>query len=227
MQSFNPTRNAHRNPHHILAAALGIALAGGMAAAPAFAQDATGASGKHIAIVGGFAHQEPTGDGAIDGSKAEFAGSGAATLGASYYINDKIAIEGWGAVTKFDHRMTTAADGKVATVSSQPYALSAQYHFRDGNATVRPFVGLGYFQSNISDEDQDNAGPYADNHIGMSSPEGPMATVGVDLNFTPHMFARADARYLHGGSDIAVDGAPAGDADLNPVIIGVGVGARF
>jgi endonuclease-8 len=39
----------------------------------------------------------------------------------------------------------------------------------------------------------------------MSTPKGAMATVGVDLNFTEHMFARADARYMHGGSDIAVD----------------------
>ena len=218
---------AIRNPHRILATALGVALAGGMAAAPAFAQDATGASARHFAVVGGFAHQEPTGNGSIDGSEAEFDGSAAPTLGVSYYITDRIAIEGWGAVSKFDHRVTTAADGKVATVSSQPYALSAQYHFRDGNATVRPFAGLGYFQSNISDEDQDNIGPYADNHIGMTTPEGPMATVGVDLNFTPHVFARADVRYLHGGSDIAVDGAAAGEADLDPVIVGVGVGARF
>lgn len=215
------------NSPRILAAALAIALAGGMAAAPAFAQDASGTSGKRFAIVGGYAHQEPTGNGTIDGSEAEFAGTAAPTLGASYFITDNIAIEGWGALDKFDHRVTTAANGKVATVSSQPYALSAQYHFRDSAATVRPFVGLGYFQSNISDEDQDNVGPYADNHIGMSTPEGPMATVGVDLNFTPNVFARADARYLHGSSDIAVDGVPAGNADLNPVIIGVGVGARF
>jgi outer membrane protein len=227
MQSFNSTRNAHRNPHRILAAALGVALAGGMAAAPAFAQDATGASGKHFAVVGGFAQQEPNGSSTIDGKKAEFDGSGAATLSASYYVNDNIAIEGWGAASKFDHRMTTAEDGKIATVSSQPYALSAQYHFRDGNAAVRPFVGLGYFESNTDHEDQDNAGPYADNHIGISTARGPMATVGVDLNFTPHLFARADARYLHGSSDIAVDGTKAGDADLNPVVIGVGVGARF
>ena len=224
MQSFIHSTG---NPRRILAAALGIALAGGMAAAPAFAQDASGTSGKHFSIVGGVAHQEPTGNGSIDGSEAEFAGSGAPTLSASYHVNDKVAIEAWGAATKFDHRMTTAADGKIATVSSQPYALSAQYHFRDGGATVRPFVGLGYFQSNISDEDQDNIGPYADHHIGMSTPEGPMATVGVDLNFTPRAFARADVRYLHGSSDIAVDGAPAGNADLNPVIVGVGVGARF
>lgn len=217
---------AIRSNPRILALALGSLLAGGMAAAPAFAQD-TGAAGKRFAVVGGYAHQEPTGDGTVAGSKAEFDGSGAPTLGLSYYLNDNVAIEGWGAASKFDHRVTTAADGKIGTVSSQPWALSGQYHFRDGNATVRPFVGLGYFQSNISEEDQDKIGPYADNHIGMSTPKGAMATVGVDLNFTPRVFARADARYLHGGSDIAVDGAKVGEADLNPVVIGVGVGARF
>ena len=129
-----------------LALALGAILAGGLAA-PAHAQDA-GASGKHFAVVGGYAHQEPTGDGTIAGSKAEFDGSGATTLGMSYYLNDHVAFEGWGAATKFDHRVSTA-DGKIGTVSSQPWALSAQYHFRDGNATVRPFVGLGYYQNNI------------------------------------------------------------------------------
>lgn len=210
-----------------LALALGAILAGGMAA-PAFAQDAgTGASGKHFAIVGGYAHQEPTGDGTIAGSKAEFDGSGAPTLGVSYYLNDHIAFEGWGALDGFSHRVTTAADGKVATVDASPYALSGQYHFRDGNASVRPFVGLGFFQSNINHEDPDNAGPYAGSHIGMTTPKGAMATVGLDLNFTPHVFARADARYLHGGTDIAVDGTKVGEADFNPVVIGVGVGARF
>jgi outer membrane protein len=54
-----------------------------------------------------------------------------------------------------------------------------------------------------------------------------MATVGVDLNLSPTWFARADARYLHGGSDIAVDGTKAGQASLDPVIVGVGVGAHF
>jgi outer membrane protein len=212
--------------NRIIVPAIALALAGGMAAAPAFAQD-TGASGKRFAVVGGYAHQEPTGNGTIDGAEAEFDGSGAGTLGASWYLNDNVAIEGWGAVTKFDHRVTTSNDGKIATVSSQPWAVSGQYHFRDGNDTIRPFVGLGYFQSNASNEDQDGTGPYADNHIGMGTASGPMATVGVDLNFTPNVFARADMRYLHGDSEIEVDGMPAGDADLNPVVIGIGVGTRF
>lgn len=212
--------------NRMIVPAIALALAGGMAAAPAFAQD-TGAAGKRFAIVGGYAHQEPTGDATLDGADAEFDGSGAGTLSASWYLNENVAIEGWGAVSKFDHRVTTGADGKVATVSSQPWALSAQYHFRDGNETIRPFVGLGYYQSNYSDEDQDSIGPYADDHIGVGTASGPMATVGVDLNFTDKAFARADLRYLHGDSDIEVDGEPAGNADLNPVVIGVGVGVRF
>ena len=211
-----------RIPSRTLAIAAGLAIAGGLAAAPAFAQDA----GKHFAIVGGFAHGEPTGDATIDDLDADFDGSGAATLGLSYYVTPNVAIEGWGTASKFDHRVTTV-DGKIGTVSTQPWAVSGQYHFRNAAATIRPFVGLGYFQNNVSDEDQDAIGPYADRHIGFGTASGPMATLGVDLNFTPGVFARADARYLHGGSDIEVDGMDAGDADLNPLILEFGVGARF
>jgi outer membrane protein len=222
-----PTQSV-RSRNRIVMSVLGVAIVASLAAAPAFAQDAgTSTSGKRFAIVGGYAHEEPTGNASLNGSDADFDGSGAPTLGASYYINDNIAIEGWGAADKFSHRVRTGADGKVATVEAQPYALSGQYHFRDAASTVRPFVGLGYYQSNFSDEDQDNQGPYADNHIGIESPEGPMATIGVDLNFNEHVFARADARYLHGSSDIAVDGNKVGEADMDPVVIGVGVGARF
>ena len=223
MQSFSDRTTHHRK--HVLVPAVALALAGALSTAPLLAQD-SGASGKKFAIVGGIAHAEPTGDARIDGLDAEFDGSPATTLGLSYYLNDHVAIEGWGAASKFDHRMRTDA-GKIGTASAQPWAVSGQYHFRDGNDTVRPFVGLGYFQNNVSDEDQDSIGPYADNHIGIGTAKGPMATLGVDLNITPSVFARADARYLHGGADVEVDGVEAGDADLNPVILEFGVGARF
>lgn len=220
-----------RNTHRIVLSALGIAVAAGFAAAPAFAQDATTtASGKHFAVVGGYAHQEPTGNGDIDGSEAEFDGSGAGTLGLSYYLNDNIAIEGWGAINKFDHRVTTAADGKIATVSSQPYALSAQYHFREADATVRPFVGLGYFEANTDGEQAEPAGALAGERIGVETAKGAMATAGVDLNINPTWFARADVRYLQdttGQPNVAVDGVNVGKAELNPVVLGVGIGARF
>ena len=186
----------------------------------------TSASGKHFAIVGGVAVQQPTGNATIAGQDADFDGEAAPTLSASYYVNDNIAVEAWGAADKFGHRVRTS-DGKVANVDAQPYAVSGQYHFRSGDSTVRPFVGLGYFESNISDEQAESSGALAGQRIGMTTAKGPMATVGVDLNLSPTWFARADARYLKGGSDIAVDGAKVGEADLDPVVVGIGVGARF
>ena len=195
----------------------------------AFAQDSSttdSASGKHFAIVGGVAVQQPTGNATLAGQKADVDGEAAPTLSASYYVNDNIAIEAWGAADKFGHRMRTS-DGKIASVDAQPYAVSGQYHFRPGDSTVRPFVGLGYFESNISNEKAEPSGALAGQRIGMTTAKGPMATVGVDLNLSPSWFARADARYLKGGSDIAVDGAKAGEANLDPVVVGIGVGARF
>ena len=214
---------------------LPLAIAGSLAFAPmAFAQDITqvpdattdSASGKHFAIVGGVAVQQPTGNATIAAQNADLDGEAAPTLSASYYVNDNIAIEAWGAADKFGHRVRTS-DGKVASVDSQPYAVSGQYHFRSGDSTVRPFVGLGYFESNIDNEEAEASGPLAGQRIGMTTAKGPMATVGVDVNFSPTWFARADARYLKGGSDIAVDGVKAGEADLDPVVVGLGVGARF
>lgn len=202
-------------------------LVGGIVATPAFAQDNSTASGKHFSIVGGVAHQEPTGDGKLDGKDIDFDGSGSTTLSASYYINDNIAIEGWGALDGFSHRVVRQGDGKVATVDVQPYALSGQYHFGEADNTVRPFAGLGYYQSNINNETSEGSDRYSGQHIGVTTPKGAMATAGVDLNFTPKVFARVDARYMDGGSDIAVDGVKSGEANLDPLVIGLGVGARF
>jgi outer membrane protein len=213
-----------------------LAFAPLLFAPDAFAQDiqatppadttTSSASGKHFAIVGGVAVQQPTGNATIAGQDADFDGEAAPTLSASYYVNDNIAVEAWGAADKFGHRVRTS-DGKVASVDAQPYAVSGQYHFRSGDSTVRPFVGLGYFESNISDEKAEPSGALAGQRIGMTTAKGPMATVGVDLNFSPTWFARADARYLKGGSDIAVDGTKVGEADLDPMVVGIGVGARF
>jgi outer membrane protein len=210
---------------------LSIALLSALAFAPsAFAQDTDSssadasstqtASGKRIAIVGGGAILKPDSDPApgldIDGGSAP-------TLSASWYVNDNIAIELWGAADKFNHRVR-GPEGKIGTVEQQPLALSGQYHFRDADAVMRPFVGLGYYESNFSNEDISGGGP----HVGLDSTKGAIATAGMDFNINSRWFARTDVRYMHGDADVNVAGEGTGEQlKLNPWTIGVGLGARF
>ncbi|MBF6023923.1 OmpW/AlkL family protein [Lysobacter niastensis] len=210
-----------------------LALLATLAVAPAaFAQDTgnTGtASGKRFAVVGGYALSEPTSNPSIAGTRTQVDGDGAATLSASWYVTDNIAVEAWGAADKFGHRVNTA-NGKVASVDTQPYALSGQYHFRQADSLVRPFVGLGYYEANTDGEKAEPSGALAGQRIGVETAKGAMATAGVDVNINPTWFARADVRYMQdttGQPNVALDGVNAGKAELNPVVLGVGLGARF
>lgn len=213
---------------------LTLAVVASLAIAPAaFAQDAgtdsTASGSKRFAVIGGYSLSEPTKNPSIAGTRTQVDGDGAATLSANYYVTDNIAIEAWGAADKFGHRVN-GPNGKIASIDSQPYALSAQYHFGAPQNTVRPFVGLGYFEANVDGEKAEPTGALAGKRIGVENAKGAIATAGVDLNFTPTWFARADLRYLQdttGQPNVTVDGANAGKAGLNPVMVGVGVGARF
>lgn len=203
---------------------LTLALLGTLAFAPAaFAQDAStdSASGKRFAIVGGYSLSEPTKNPQIGGVRTNVDGGGAPTLSASWYINDNIAIEAWGAADKLGQRVNTGG-GKIGSVDSQPVALSGQYHFRSADTIVRPFVGLGYYEANYSNETLSSG-----NRLGIENAKGAMATAGVDLNINPTWFARADVRYMQGKPDVKLDGVKVGEAELNPVTIGIGLGARF
>lgn len=192
--------------------------------APAFAQDSGDtASGKHFAVVGGVAQLQPksgaaAGIGDIDGSPAP-------TLSFSWYINDNFAIEAWGAADKFDHRVKSSDGLKLGTVEQQPVALSAQYHFGQADTTFRPFVGVGYYESNFSNE---TLAGTDDLHVGVDTAKGAIGTIGVDMNINPTWFARVDARYLHARPELTVGGQGTGtDLRLDPWVVGVGIGARF
>ncbi|MGO1070229.1 OmpW/AlkL family protein [Lysobacter sp. CA199] len=203
---------------------LTLAMIGALAFAPAaFAQDAStdSASGKRFAIVGGYSLSQPTKNPQIGGVRTDVDGGGAPTLSASWYINDNIAIEAWGAADKLGQRIN-AGGGKIGSVDSQPVALSGQYHFRGADSIVRPFVGLGYYEANYSGESLSSG-----NRLGIDNAKGAMATAGVDLNINPTWFARADVRYMQGKPDVKLDGVKVGEAELNPVTVGVGIGARF
>ena len=109
----------------------------------------------------------------------------------------------------------------VGTIKQQPVAVSGQYHFGQPGQAIRPYVGLGYYESNVTDESINGQ------HVSMSTPKGAMATAGADFNINERWFTRADARYMKGDSDLKVGGVDAGEVKMDPWVVGVGIGARF
>lgn len=204
-----------------------------IAASPfVFAQDSSAdASGKRVSIVGSATQIEPTKNAwAGDSQRIKAAGDVTPTLGVTYHVNDNIGIEAWGAVDKASHRVTgNANQSKLGNVDSQPYALSGQYQFGSADQTIRPFVGLGYYEQNFDAEKAASTGPLAGQRIAVDTGKGAMATIGVDANINERWFARADARYMHETNDpkVRVNGVEAADANFAPVTVGVGVGVRF
>lgn len=207
--------------HHSL-----LALAGALALMPATVAAQDVSTPKRVSVTGGYALAEPTRNPQINGVRTDVDGEGAPTLGVTFHATDNIGIEAWGAADKFGHRVRTPT-GKAASVSAQPVAISGQYRFGQAGQTVRPFVGLGVHETNFSEEAATAGGPYAGGRIGVETVRGPMATAGVDVDLAENWFARADVRYLHGDSEIQLNGAPAGEVKLEPVVVGVGVGVRF
>ncbi|KAF1692026.1 hypothetical protein CSC62_14985 [Pseudoxanthomonas jiangsuensis] len=203
---------------------LSLALVPALAIAPAaFAQDGSGdtASGKRFAVVGGITHLEPKSDPA-PGLKAD--GGPAPTVSASWYATDNFAVELWGAADKFDHRISADGVGKLGTVQQQPIALSGQWHFGQADQVFRPFVGVGYYESNFSGEDIGGDGP----HVGLETAKGAIGTLGLDMNINSTWFARTDVRYMHSRPELRVAGSGTGEElKLDPWTVGVGLGARF
>ena len=204
---------------------LTIALAS-LIAMPALAQDATtdttsDAASKRFAVVGGAAVLKPDRDPA-PGLKID--GDVAPVISASWYATPNIAVELWGAADKFNHRLRADGAGKIGTVDQQPIALSGQYHFGTADQVMRPFVGLGYYESNFSNETIGADGA----HVGLETAKGAIATAGVDFNINQTWFARADARYMKGDAGVRVAGQGTGEElTIDPWVVGVGIGARF
>ena len=205
---------------------LTIALAALAAAPAAFAQDASSDAGssaydKRFAVVGGAAILKPDRDPA-PGLKID--GDVAPVISASWYATPNIAVELWGAADKFNHRVKADGPGKIGTVDQQPIALSGQYHFGAPDKVMRPFVGLGYYESNFSNESIGGDGA----HVGLETAKGAIATAGMDFNINSRWFARTDVRYMDGDADVNVAGeSTGGNLKLNPWALGVGIGARF
>lgn len=160
-------------------------------------------------------------------------------LDITYFFNKNIAVELILAVTPHDVDAVnvtvpgalTDATVDLGDVWLLPPTLTLQYHF-DTGTRFKPYVGAGVNATFFFDEDQ---GSVADG-IDYDSSLGGALQVGVDydLDGEPGGWAlNADVKKIWINTDVTIDFATAlgatveADVDINPTVVGIGLGNKF
>jgi outer membrane protein len=140
----------------------------------------------------------------------------------TYFLTDHIGVEVIAGTTK--HAIHQSIAGPVASVWLLPPTVTAQYHF-DPEGAIRPYIGAGVNYT-IFYSAQGNGiitSPSFKNNFGWALQAG----VDVPVGDGPY-FVNLDVKKLFLSTDMKANGgAVRASADLNPWLIGTGVGIRF
>lgn len=140
------------------------------------------------------------------------------SLTAEYFIRDNLGIELLVA-TPFKHDV--ALNGAyAATTKHLPPTLSLNYHFPTGG-TVKPYVGLGLNYTDFFDETSPLGA------ISLDSSFGVAVQAGVDFAVSDQGYIRVNARWIDIDTDVRLNGAPIGTAEIDPLILGIAYVHRF
>jgi outer membrane protein len=138
----------------------------------------------------------------------------------TYFITENWAAELIAATTQHSVHQTTAGD--IGSVWLLPPTLTAQYHFNPGGQ-FQPYLGAGinytFFYSTRS--------PLPDIHY--KNNVGFALQGGVDVAIGNGYYLNADVKKIFLSTDVKAAGGlvRANGVDINPWIVGLGVGYRF
>ncbi len=201
----------------IFSAALAIAM--GIAAAPAFAQSA-----GDFTLGFGFHTVNPkSNNGTVAGARSDISNSVRPTFTFEYFVKDNLGVEVLAALP-FKHTVSLAGLGDVATVKQLPPVVSIQYHFAN-ETKFTPFLGAGVNYTKFFS--QDTEGAIAGNKIDVDDSWGIALHAGVDYAITEHGSLRADVRWIDISSDVKLNGSKIGTVDVNPWVFGMAYVYRF
>jgi len=147
----------------------------------------------------------------------------------TYFFNDNWSAELILGTTKHDVKAvsTAAGDIELGDVWLLPPTLTLQYHF--ATEGFRPYLGTGLNYTIFYGADE---GPTADD-VSYDNSVGFAFQGGFDYDLNEKWFLNLDAKYILLTTDATVDatsalGATVGaDVDINPLIIGFGIGMKF
>jgi len=139
----------------------------------------------------------------------------------SYFFTKNFALELILATTT--HQVDVKDTINLGSVSLLPPTLLAQYHHEWGN--FKPYVGAGINYTIFYDEQSGEADSISyDNSFGYAF------QVGLDYKIAERVYLNFDVKKLYLSTDVEVKTGGAtvkADVDIDPLIVGVGIGYRF
>ena len=163
------------------------------------------------------------------GGDVEIKGAFVPELDFTYFFSENWAAELILGTANHDVKAvsTSAGDIELGDVWLLPPTLTLQYHF--ATEGVRPYAGAGLNYTIFYGADK---GPTADD-VDYDSSFGFAFQGGIDFDLDEKWFLNIDAKYILINTDATVDattalGATVGaDVDINPLVIGFGIGMKF
>jgi len=181
-----------------------------------FMPDESGAANDGTVAIGGSASVDDTAIPELD---------------ITYFFTRNIAAELVLATTRHSIGVTgsTLGDVDLGEVSLLPPILTLQYHF-DPIGRFFPYVGAGINYTIFFNADRGRGGGgVAINDIDYSNSIGYAFQVGMDVHIRDRWYANIDVKKVFVDTDINVNNGAvrANGTDLDPWVVGVGVGYRF
>ncbi|KPF80491.1 hypothetical protein IP88_00330 [alpha proteobacterium AAP81b] len=153
----------------------------------------------------------------------------------TYMLSDLIGAELVLATTNHSLRGRSGATGGIGKIGSTwvlPPTLTAQYHFNP-HGHVRPYVGAGinytiFWNENASDGLETAVGPTT---IHMADSFGYAFQAGLDVDISKRVFLNFDIKYIDMQTTAYLNTTALGrqsvHVNIDPIVVGVGLGMRF
>jgi outer membrane protein len=169
--------------------------------------------------------EDTTVTGAVTGNTLSIDNSVVPEVDFSYFVTPNIAFELIAAVTPHNVKAPSSSAGPLDLGDSWllPPTLTAQYHFTD-MGKFKPYVGVGINYTHFFGEDAGASVTSMD----IEDTFGPALQAGMDYQIDDHWMINLDVKKIWIQPNVKFNGgAIRADVDINPWIIGAGIGYRF
>ncbi|MDK3016182.1 OmpW/AlkL family protein [Pseudodonghicola flavimaris] len=167
----------------------------------------------------GLGYVDPKSDnGTLAGASADVGDNAQPIFTAEYFFRDNWGVEIL-AATPFKHNVFVGG-GYAATVKQLPPVVSVNYHVPTQTA-FKPFFGLGVNYTTFFEE----SSPLG--NIELDDSWGVAVQAGLDYEISDKNAVRFNVRWIDINSDVTLNGANIGEAEIDPWVVAVSYVHRF